>query len=141
MAPDCDFNTTGLAITPAQEFFVMYCITFAFLVLCVVPFQVHLVTSCDTLCKLHCFNIFIGVFVKTFHIWNIITGLYWVVCHSGHFQAPVLKIKRDKCELNQQPLQSAPPLIDEYIVGIQTRQTLVIDDNSSLLTPLMIEKT
>ena len=42
--------------------------------------------------------------------------------------------------MNQQPLQSALPLIDEYLVGIQTRQTLVIDDNSSLLTPLMIDK-
>ena len=105
-----------------------------------VPFQVQLVTSCDTLHKLHCFNIFTGVFVKIFCIWNIITGLYWVTHQSGHFQAPVLKIKRDKCELNQQPLQSAP-LIDEYIAGIQTRQTLVIDDNPPLLTPLMIEKS
>ena len=49
------------------------------------------------------------------------------------------KIKRDKREPNQQPLQSAP-LIDEYITGIQTRQTLVLDDNSPLLTPLTIEK-
>ena len=52
----------------------------------------------------------------------------------------MLKLKRDKCELNQQPLQSAVPLTDEYLVGIQTRQTLVLDDNSSLLTHLMIEK-
>ena len=50
------------------------------------------------------------------------------------------KLKRDKCEWSQQPLQSAIPLIDEYLVGIQTRQTLVIDDNSSLLAPLTIEK-
>ena len=140
MALDCSSNTTGPAITIAQEFFVMYCITFVFLLLCVVPFRVQLVTSCDTLCKLHCFNIFTGVFVKIFHIWNIITGLYWVACQSGHFQAPMPKIKRDKRELNQQPLHSVPPLIDKYIAGIQTRQTLIIDDNSPLLTPLMIEK-
>ena len=140
MALDCNSNTTGPAITTTQEFFVTYCITFVFLLLCVVPFRVQLVTGCDTLCKLHCFNISTSVFVKIFHIWNIITGLYWVARQSGHFQAPMPKIKRDKCELNQQPLQSAPPLIDEYIVGIQTRQTLVIDDNSSLLTPLTIEK-
>ena len=38
-------------------------------------------------------------------------------------------------------LQSAPPLIDEYIAGIHTRQTLVKDDNSPLLIPLMIEKS
>ena len=139
MALDCGFNTTGPAITTAQGFFVMYCITFTFLLLCLLPFQVQLVTACDNLCKLHCFNIFARVFVKIFCIWNIITGLYWVACQNGHFQAPMPKIKRDKCELNQQPLQSAP-LIDEYITGIQTRQTLVLNDNSPLLTPLTIEK-
>ena len=140
MAPHCNSNTIGPAITTTQEFFVTYCITFVFLLLCVVPFRVQLVTGCDTLHKLHCFNIFIGVFVKLFCIWNIITGLYRVARQSGHFQAPVLKIKRDKHELNQQPLQSALPPIDKYLVGIQTRQTLVIDDNSSLRTPLTIEK-
>ena len=140
MAPDCGFNTTGTAITTAQGFFVTYCITFTFLLLCLVPFRVQLVTGCDNLCKLHCFNIFTGVFVKIFCIWNIITGLYRVAHQSGHFQAPMPKIKRDKSELNQQPLQSAPP-IDKYIAGIQTRQTLVIDDNSPQLTPLMIEKS
>ena len=140
MAPDCGFNTTGLAITTAQGFFVTYCITFMFLLLCLVPFRVQLVTGCDNLHKLHCFNIFTGVFVKIFCIWNIITGLYWVARQSGHFQVAVPKIKRDKCELNQQPLQSAPPIY-EYITGIQTRQTLVLDDNSPLLTPLMIEKS
>ena len=140
MAPDCSFNTTGPAITTAQGVFVTYCITFTFLLLCLVPFRLQLVTDCDILRKLHCFNILTGDFVKIFCIWNIITGLYWVAHQSGHFQAPVPKIKRDKCELNQQPLQSAP-LIDEYITGIQTRQTLVINDNSPLLTPLMIEKS
>ena len=141
MSPDCDSNTTGLAITTTQEFFVTYCITFVFLLLCVVPFRVQLVTGCDALHKFNCFNIFTGVFVKISRIWNIITGLYQVEARqSRHFQAPVPKIKRDKRELNQQPLQSALPLIDEYIAGIQTRQTLVIDDNSSLLTPLTIEK-
>ena len=78
--------------------------------------------------------------MKIFCIWNIIIGLYRVARQCGHFQAPVLKLKRDKCELNQQPLQSALPLIDEYLVGIQTRQTLVIDDNSSPLAPLIIEE-
>ena len=141
MAPDCCSNTTGPVITTAQEVFVTYCITFVFFLLCVVPFWVQLVTGCDTLHKSHCFNIFTSVFVKLFCIWNIITGLYRVARQSGHFQAPMPKIKRDKCELNQQPPQSAPPPIDEYIAGIQTRQTLVIDDNSPLLTPLMIEKS
>ena len=34
----------------------------------------------------------------------------------------------------------SPPLIDEYTTGIQTRLTLVLDDNSPLLTPLMTEE-
>ena len=140
MAPDCSFNTTCLAITIAQGIFVTYCIAFVFLLLCLVPFQVQLVTGCDTLHKLHCFNIFTGDFVKIFCIWNIITGLYQVAHQGGHFQVPMPKIKRDKCELNQQHLQSAPQ-IDEYITGIQPRQTIVIDDNSPLLTPLTIEKS
>ena len=139
MAPDCSLNITGLAITTAQGFFVTYCITFLFLLLCLVPFRVQLVTGCDNFHKLHCFNIFTSVFVKIFCIWNIITGLYWVVHQCVHFPVPVLKLTRDKRELNQKPIQSAPP-IDEYTTEIQTRQTLVLDDYSPLLTPLMTEE-
>ena len=63
------------------------------------------------------------------------------VAHKcGHSQAPVLKLKRDKGELNQQPLQATSPPIDECLVGIQRRRTLEIDDNPSLLTPLTIQK-
>ena len=132
MAPDCGHNTTGPAFIATQEFFVMYCITFVFFLLCVVPFRVQLV---DTLRKLLRFNILTHIFMKIFCIWNIILGLYWVACECGHSQAPVLKLQKEK-----QPLQSAPPPKDEYLVGIQTRQTLVIEDNSSLLTPLTIDE-
>ena len=78
--------------------------------------------------------------MKIFCIWNIITGLYQVAHQCGHLQAPMPKLKRDKCELNQKPIQSTP-LIDQYTTGIQTRLTLVLDDNSSLLTPLMTEES
>ena len=134
MAPDCGLNITGPAIITAQEFFVTYCITFTFLLLCLVPFQVQLVTSCDNLHKLLCFNIFTDVFVKIFCIWNIITGLYRVVHQCGHSQAPMPKRKRDKCKLNHKPIQSTP-LIDEYTTAIQTRPTLGLEDDSPLLTP------
>ena len=137
MAPDCGLNTTGPATITAQEFFVTYCITFIFLLLFLVPFRVQLVNN---LHKLLHFNIFTGTFMKIFCIWDIIIGLYRVAHQCGYSQAPVLKLKRDKCELNQQPLQSALPPIDEYLVGIQPRQTLVIDDNSSPLAPLTIGK-
>ena len=130
MALDCGLNTTGPAITTAQEFFVIYCITFTFLLLFLVPFRVQLV---DNLHKLLCFNIFTSIFVKIFCIWNIIIGLYWVAHQCGHSQAPVQKLKRDKRKLNYKPIQSAP-LIDEYTTGIQTRPTLVLDDDPPLLT-------
>ena len=78
--------------------------------------------------------------MKILCIWNIILGLYWVVHECGHSQVPVPKLHKEKCEQDQQPLQTALPPKDEYLVGIQSRQTLVIEDNSSLLTPLTIEK-
>ena len=137
MAPDCGHNTTGLAFIATQEFLVMYCLTFVFFILCVVPFRVQFI---DILCKLPHFNIFTGIFMKTLCIWNIIIGLYWVVHECGHSQVPVPKLQKQNREQDQQPLQSAPPLKDEYLVGTQTRQTLVIEDNSSLLTPLIIDK-
>ena len=136
MAPDCGLNITGLANTIVQEFFVTYCITFTFLLLFLVPFRVQLVNN---LRKLLCSNIFTSIFVKMFCIWNIIIGLYQVACECGHSQAPVPKLQKEKCEQDQQPLQSALPPKDEYLV-IQTRQSLVIDDNSSLLTPVTIEE-
>ena len=139
MVLDCGFNITGPVITTAQGFFVTYCITFTFLLLCLVPFWVQLVTGCDNLHKLHFFNIFTGVFVKVFCVWNIIPGLYRVARQCGHSQAPVPKLKRDKCELNLKPIQSAPPT-DEYITGFQTRPTLILNDNSPLLTSLMTEE-
>ena len=77
--------------------------------------------------------------MKIFFIWNIITGLYQEVHQCGHSQAPVPKFKRDKHKLNYKPIQSAPP-IDKYITGIQTRTTLLLDDDSPLLTPKEVFK-
>ena len=137
IALDCGRNTTGPAFIATQEFFVTYCITFVFFLLCVVPFRVQLV---NILHKLLRFDIFIGIFVKILCVLNIILGLYQVARECGHSQAPVPKLQKEKCEQDQQPLQSAPPPRDEYLVEIQTRQTLVIEDNSSLLTPLIIDE-
>ena len=137
MAPDCARNTTDLAFIATQEFLVTYCITFVYFLLCVVPFRVQLV---DTVRKVFCFDIFTGIFVKTFCVWNIILGLYWVAHECGHSQAPKPKLHKEKHEQDQQPLQSALPLKDKYLVGTQTRQTLVIEDNSFLLTPLTIDE-
>ena len=137
MALDCGRNTTGPAFIAMQEFFVMYCLTFVFFLLCVVPFRVQFI---DISRKLPRFNIFTSIFVKILCVWNIIIGLYRVAHECGHSQALVPKLQKEKCEQDQQPLQSAPPPKDKYLVGTKTRQTLVIEDNSSWLTPLTIDE-
>ena len=78
--------------------------------------------------------------MKILCIWNIIIGLYWIAHECGHSQVPVPKLQKEKHEQDQHPLQSAPPPKDEYLEETQTRQTLVIEDNSSLLTPLTMDK-
>ena len=137
MALDCAHNTTGPAFIETQEFFVTYCITFVFFMLCVVPVRVQIA---DILRKLLRFNIFNGIFGKILCVGNITLGLYRVARESRHPQAPKPKLHKEECEQDQQPLQSALPLKDEYLVEIQTRQTLVIEEDSSLLTPLTIDK-
>ena len=137
MAPDCAHNTAGLAFIKTQEFFITYCITFVFFVLCVVPVRVQIV---DILCKLLRFNIFTSIFRKILYVGNIILGLYRVAHECEHSQAPEPKLHKEKCEQDQQPLQMVLPLKDKYLVETQTRQTLVIEDNSSLLTPLTIDE-
>ena len=137
MAPDCSHNTTGLAFIATQEFLVTYCLTFVFLILFVVPFRVHFVNISWKLLHLH---IFTGIFVQTFCIWNIIIGLCRAAHESGHFQAPVPKLQKDKCAQDQQLLQSVPPPKGKYLEEAQPRQTLVIEDNSSLLAPSSINE-
>ena len=137
MAQDCTHNTTGPAFIETQEFFVTYCITFVFFVLCMAPLSVQIV---DILCRLHRFDIFTSIFMKILCIGNFILGLYRAACECGHSQVPEPKLHKDKCEQDQQPLQSVLPPKDEYLVETQTRQTLVIEDNSYPLTPLTIDE-
>ena len=137
MAPDCGRNTTGPAFSATQEFLVTYCLTFVFFILFVVPFRVHFVGISQKLLRLH---IFTGIFMKTFCTWNIIIRLYWAACECGHFQVPVPKLQKDKHAQDQQLLQSVPPPKDEYLEEAQPRQTLVIEDNSSLLAPSSINE-
>ena len=137
MALDCGRNTTGPAFIVTQEFLVTYCLTFVFFILFVVPFRVHFI---DILWKLLRLHIFTGIFMKTFCVWNIIIGLYQAAHECRHFQVPMPKLQKDKCAQDQQLLQSVPPPNDEYLEEAQPRQTLVIEDNSSLLAPSSINE-
>ena len=57
-----------------------------------------------------------------------------------HSQVPKPKLHKEKLEQDQQALQTVFPPKDEYLVETQTRKTWVIEDNSSLLTPLAIDE-
>ena len=132
MALDYGFNITGPASNTVQGFFVTNIITFTFLLLCLVPFWVQLVTGCDKLHKLHHFKFFIGVYMKIHCVWELVIGLYRVACLCRQLYAPVQKSTSNNQELNQRPIQMAPPM-DEYTTGFQIRPTLVLDDYSPLL--------
>ena len=140
MALDCGFNITGLASNTIQGFFITNIITFMFQLLCLVPFQVQLVTGCDKLRKLHTLKFFTGVFMKIHCVWELVIGLYWVVHLCRQLSAPMQKSTRNNQELNHRPIQMAPPM-DEYTTGFQIRPTLVLYDYSPLLAPLMTEES
>ena len=95
MAPDCGFNITGPASNTIQGFFVTNVITFTFLLLCLVPFQVQLVTGCDKLCKLHTLKFFISVFMKIHCVWELVIGLYQVARLCRQLYAPMQKSTRN----------------------------------------------
>ena len=140
MAPDCTFNIMGPAINTVQGFFITYFITFMFPLLCLVPFCVQLVIGCDKLHKLHFSKYFTGVFMKILYVLNTVIRLYWVARQCRQFRAPMPKSKRNKQELNQRPIQTAPPT-DEYTTGFQIRPTLVLNEYSPLLAPLTTEES
>ena len=90
MAPDCSGNTTGPAFKSTQEFLITYFLTFVCVILFVIPFKVHFAHILWKLLQLYTFN---DIFVQTFHIRNIIIGLYWAAHECGHFQVSVPKLR------------------------------------------------
>ena len=123
-----------------QGFFITNVITFTFLLLCLVPFWVQLVTSCDKLHKLHISKFFTGVFMKIHYVWESVIGLYRVAHLCRQLYAPMQKPTRNKQDLNPRPIQTAPPT-DEYTTGFQIGPTLVLDDYSPLFAPLTTEES
>ena len=137
MAPDCSGNTTGPAFEATQEFLITYCLTFVCFILFVVPFKVHFVNISRKLLRLHLFT---GIFVQTFRIGNIIIGLYQAARECGHFQVPMPKTQEYNHVKDQNGPLSVPPPKEEYLEEAQPRQTLVIEDDSSLLAPSSIKE-
>ena len=131
MAPDYSTNTKGPAFKSTWEFLITYILTFACIILFVIPFKIHFV---HILWNLHQLYIFTDIFVQPLCIGHIVIGLYWAAHKTGQFQAPVPKAQDKKPKkYQQQPLSVLPPG-DVYLDENQARHTLVIR-NDSLPTP------
>ena len=100
MALDYNFNMTGPANNIAQGVFVTNFITFTFLILCLVPFHIELITACDQLCdklcKLCFFTLFNNVFKNIFGGLQTVIKLYQVAHQCRQFHAPEQKVKRNQ---------------------------------------------
>ena len=107
MAPDYSVNTKGLAFKSTQEFLITYILTFACIILFVIPFKIHFVHILQNLRQLY---IFTGIFVQPLCIGHIIIGLYREAHETGQFQAPAPKAQDNKPKkYQQQPLSILPP--------------------------------
>ena len=116
MALDYSVNTKGPAFESTQEFLIMYILTFACIILFVIPFKIHFAHILWNLCQLY---IFTGIFVQPLHIGHIIIGLYQAGHETGQFQAPAPKARDNKLKkYRQQPLFVSPSR-DVYLSGNQ----------------------
>ena len=107
MAPDYSVNTEGPAFESTWDFFITYILTFACIILIVIPFKIHFVHILWNLCQLY---IFTGIFVQPLHIGHIIIGLYQAAHETGQFQVPMPKAQDNKPKkYQQQPLNVLPP--------------------------------
>ena len=88
MAPDYSGSTKGLASEATQEFIITYILTFACIVLFMIPFKIHFAHILWNLRQSH---IFVGIFVQPLHFGHIIIGLYQATRETGQFQVPTPK--------------------------------------------------
>ena len=137
MALDCSGNTIGLALESTQEFLISYFLTFACVILFVIPFKAYFAQILRKLLQLYTFT---GIFVQLFRIGNIIIRLYQAAHECRHFQAPMPKTQDNKHAKDQQQPLAVPPPKDEYLEEDQSRKTLLIQSDSSLPTPSYINQ-
>ena len=118
MALDCLSNVTGLAYNTFHGLFITNFISIAFLILCIIPLQVQLVTVYD---KLYC-------------VFQTVLGLYRVVIQCHQFYAPKHRPKQTTQGSSLQLIQTMPPT-DKCIPVFQTRLILILMEPSPLLAP------
>ena len=98
MALDYSVNTKCLAIEATQEFIFTYILTFACIVLFLIPFKTYFI---HILQNLHQLYILIGIFLQPLYIGHNIIGLYRVALEAEQFQTPASKTQEKKLKKHQ----------------------------------------
>ena len=128
------FHVTGLANNTFHGVFITKFIFIAFLILCIIPLQVQLVTVYDKL-YFHFHKHFNATFKKIYCVFQIVIGLYWVARQCRQFYAPELRLKQTIQESSLLLIQTVPPT-DECIPVLQTRPILIrLTEPSPILAP------
>ena len=128
MAPDYSVNTNGLAFESTREFLITYILTFACIILFMIPFKIHFAHILLNLCQLY---IFTGIFVQPLGFFgHIVIGLYRAAHKTGQFWVPTPKAQDNELKkYRQQPLFVSPPR-DMYLSWNQAQHMLVIQNDS-----------
>ena len=126
MAPDYNFNHTGLAHHNFDGSFITHFIFAAFLLLFTIPICVQAVNIYD---RLHLHR-WICILFKNFHrIFQTVLGLYQLAQECCSLQEPALRT-------NQDFVQTSPPL-DEFLFVLTTRSILIHQPEESPLTTIL----
>ena len=127
MALDYSVNTNGPAFESTRKFLITYILTFACILLFVIPFKIHFAHILRSVRQLY---IFVGIFVQPLRIGHIIIGLYRAARETGQFQAPAPKAQDKKLKKHQIRQLSVLPPQDVYLNKNQAQHTVVIQNDS-----------
>ena len=126
MAPDYNFNHTGLAHHNFDGSFITHFIFAAFLLLFTIPIHVQVVSIYD---RLH-FHRWICTLFKNFHhIFQTVSGLYQLAQECCSLQEPALRTNQDVVQTS--------PLLDEFLFVLMTRSILVCQPEEFPSTTLL----
>ena len=126
MAPDYNFNHTGLAHHNFDRSFITQFIFAAFLLLFTIPIHVQVVNIHD---RLHFHRQICALFKSFHHIFQTVLGLYQLAQGCCNLQEPALRT-------NQDFVQASPPP-DEFLFVLMTRSILVHQPEESPSTTIL----
>ena len=126
MAPDYNFNHTGLVHHNFDGSFVTHFIFTAFLLLFTIPIHVQAVNICD---RLH-FHRWIRALFKNFHrIFQTVLGLQQLAQECRSLQEPTPRTNQDFVQISLLP--------DEFLFVLTTRSILIHQPEESPLTTIL----